>query len=395
MERHNLACAKKEYTTQKIRQEWAEHEGQILGMDGVAEEWSSTTDTTPALNDTSVSSLVATVSEPPKATTPIPADAGAAAAVDAKATTDETKSKKKRRKKSMMKKKATQRKGSSSSSVGSANSDANDAETTGTTATSSSTDDSPKSESTVAPGGRNAFSAPDQPTNAFPGPVDSNADAVVPTTPTSALSAPMSPKQSPAMSRARDLDIHFFSDTELASAKSPEGSRPSTPIQSDSEFEMSNRGGLQLDKAALMGGSGSSASWKWGELPTQGDDTQVATSEDAKQAQRNSMLSNMFSFMKQSKKMRKTSQAEGVYLSELDTDGMDPEVAALYFPPQAAHSIATAAAQKDGAHANEKKALEEDRESGNGTSLPHSPSSMDGLKSLDSDYDDGKPGDTK
>lgn len=395
MERHNLACAKKEYTTQKIRQEWAEHEGQILGMDGVAEEWSSTTDTTPALNDTSASSLVATVSDPAKATTPIPVDAGAAAVGDAKATTDETKSKKKRRKKSMMKKKATQRKGSSSSSVGSVNSDANDAETTGTTATSSSTDDSPKSESNVAAGGHNAA---DQSMNAFVGPADNNTDAVVPTTPTSALSSPMSPKQSPAMSRARDLDIHFFSDTELASAKSPDGSRPSTPIQSDSEFEMSNRGGLQLDKAALMGGSGSSASWKWGELPTQGDDTQVATTEDAKQAQRNSMLSNMFSFMKQSKKMRKTSQAEGVYLSELDTDGMDPEVAALYFPPQAAQAIAAAAAQKDGAGglgAKEKKSLEEDRESGNGTSLPHSPSSMDGLKSLDSDYDDGKPGDTK
>lgn len=404
MERFNLACAKKEYTTQKIRQEWAEHEGQILGMEGVAEEWSSTPETSSAANEASASTEVsAAVREPHTTTNPIASDAASATADAKVATTDETKSKKKRRKKSMMKKKATQRKGSSSSSVGSNHSDANEAETTGTTATSSSTDDSPKSESNVAAAARSeqsaAAAADDQvatPDDA-PAQADSNADAVVPTTPTSALNSPLSPKQSPAMSRARDLDIHFFSDTELASAKSPDGSRPSTPIQSDSEFEMSNRGGLQLDKAALMGGSGSSASWKWGELPTQGDDAQVATTEDAKQAQRNSMLSNMFSFMKQTKKMRKTSQAEGVYLSELDTDGMDPEVAALYFPPQ---SIAAAAAdQKDGgnggAGAKEKKALEEDRESGNGTSLPHSPSSMDGLKSLDSDYDDGKPGDNK
>lgn len=33
---------------------------------------------------------------------------------------------------------------------------------------------------------------------------------------------------------------------------------------------------------------------------------------------------------------------------------------------------------------------EDDRESGNGTSLPQSPTSMEGLKSLDSDFDEMK-----
>lgn len=39
-----------------------------------------------------------------------------------------------------------------------------------------------------------------------------------------------------AMDTPRICDLHFFSDTEVAN--SPYGSRPSTPIQSDSEFEV-------------------------------------------------------------------------------------------------------------------------------------------------------------
>lgn len=400
MERHNLIAAKKEFTTQKIRQEWAEHEEQILGIEGIAEEWSSSgaNDASPAASvatpiaDATASEIggdrLATSTNADNAGTPA-GDAGNAAK-----SVDETKSKKKRRKKSMMKKKATQRKSSSSSSIGSVNSDQHDPETdtlstTVTTATSSSTEESPKSTTDVHALVKSETVAVDD----------------VPVCCASASDGACGAKDTPptVCSRARDLDIHFFSDTEITSAKSPDGSRPSTPIQSDSEFEMSHRGGggLQHDGADLM--ASSSASWKWGELPTQGDDTQLATTEDAKQAQRNSMLSNMFSFMKQTKKMRKTSQAEGVYLSELDTDGMDPEVAALYFPAQAASQKANgndnngkrAPAVGGGARPEAIGVVDDDRESGNGTSLPHSPSSMDGLKSLDSDYEDGKPGDNK
>lgn len=414
MQRHNLSAAKKEYTTQKIRQEWAEHEEQILGVDGaVAEEWPvlSETATSASVPTETTGQLDAVAEQLPKSTSLDMASATAASDPNAANKVDEQKSKKKRRKKSLMKKKATQRKGSSSSSVGSVASDANDpdadANTTGTTATSSSTEESPKSESAVQSLAASAGSKAEPPrqldinatlpdTNSVASNTGQQADG------DSSTVTPLSPLQvaSPAMSRVRDLDIHFFSDTELASAKSPEGSRPSTPIQSDSEFEMSHRSGHPDKSDMLM--SGSSASWKWGELPTQGDDTQVATTEDAKQAQRNSMLSNMFSFMKQSKKMRKTSQAEGVYLSDLDTDGMDPEVAALYFPPHAQAVTKTTTTTTTSGKDAEKgsggvsmvaASADEDRESGNGTSLPHSPSSMDGLKSLDSDYDDGKPGD--
>lgn len=363
MERRNLSSAKKEFTTQKIRQEWAEHEEQFAGgVDSIAEDWptqnSSVSTTTTDIAGTSI---------PPLDGKPIDItkDETVTSAVSTTPQdNNETKSKKKRRKKSLMKKKATQRKSSSSSSVGSAQSDQNDVETdtislSNNTATGSSNEDSPKSE--------------------IPAILQLEKDNSSIKMDEQVLDVSVITAFEQHAYRARDLDIHFFSDTELASAKSP--SRPSTPIQSDSEFEMSHRAD-KTDKNDVMS---SSASWKWGELPTQDEDSQEPITEDAKQAQRNSMLSNMFSFMKQTKKLRKNSTAEGVYLSDLDTDGMDPEVAALYFPP----------INKKDTSLNATVTAEDDRESGNGTSLPHSPSSMEGMKSLDSDYDDGKPVENK
>lgn len=362
MERRNLSSAKKEFTTQKIRQEWAEHEEQFVGVDGnsIAEDWPTQTSSV-STNDTMGTSYPAGEDGKPIEITKDEATALGAASTTPPQDTTETKSKKKRRKKSLMKKKATQRKSSSSSSVGSAQSDQNDIETdtisiSNNTATGSSNEDSPKSEAPIL-----------MQLTKDTGSMKIDEKQMKTTY-----------EQAPPY-RSRDLDIHFFSDTELATAKSP--SRPSTPIQSDSEFEMSHRAD-KSDKNDVMS---SSASWKWGELPTQDDDSQEPITEDAKQAQRNSMLSNMFSFMKQTKKLRKSSTVEGVYLSDLDTDGMDPEVAALYFPP----------INKKDTSLNALATNEDDRESGNGTSLPHSPSSMEGMKSLDSDYDDGKPVDNK
>lgn len=338
LERRDLSSAKMEFTTQKIRQEWAVHEEQIFGGEANTEDWqNSTMNKSTEEGETTFKPIPST----PSIEIQTKEDELSNVAQDA----SDSKSKKKRRKKSLMKKKQTQRKSSSSSSVGSVPGDQNENDTDATSVsnnTISSTNEDSKSEILAEP-------------------VELPKDIEKPT---------------PIPSRVRDLDIHFFSDTEIG--KSPQGSRPSTPIQSDSEIEISQR--EKSDQGNVMTNS---ASWKWGELPTQGDDVNI-TSEDAKQAQRNSMLSNMFSFMKQSKKMRKVS-SEGVYLSELDTEGMDPEVAALYFPP----------INKADPAMNVLAAPEDDGESGNGTSLPHSPSSVEEPKSLDSDYDDGKPTDNK
>lgn len=51
----------------------------------------------------------------------------------------------------------------------------------------------------------------------------------------------------------------------------------------------------------------------------------------ATDAQR-SMLSGMFSFMKKTSRVRHNPESEGIYLSDLKADELDPEVAALYFP---------------------------------------------------------------
>lgn len=280
----------------------------------------------------------------------------------------ETKSKKKRRKKSMMKKKAASaildaktiagkislnRKGSLSSSGGSASagpSDQNDQNDTDTNqqssnATSASIDDLAKSELAVTAN-------------------DSLNDT---------NSAPE------AMGTPRICDLHFFSDTEIAN--SPYGSRPSTPIQSDSEFEMSQRDNVVKNENNSDKMSNTTASWKWGELPTTPNksDVDATMNKDAKQAERNSTLSTMLSFMKETIKLRK-STSEGVYLSDLiERDGMDPDVVAMYFPPKS-KSFQNLA---DG----------DDHESGNGTSLPHSPSSLEGgaSKCLEFDFEqDGK-----
>lgn len=71
-------------------------------------------------------------------------------------------------------------------------------------------------------------------------------------------------------------------------------------------------------------------SWAWGQFPTNVSQKSSPTSETSeKQNQRESMLSSMFSFMKQNKHRRAPS--EGVYLADLSSGSVDPEVAAMYF----------------------------------------------------------------
>lgn len=308
---------------------------------------------------------------------------------------DESKSKKKRRKKSQMKKKNAQRKSSSSSSVGSAtpldaaqsmtddmnNKQAEDADTS-SLSISNNTNNTNSSNDEASPKSGEQPSAP------------------LVTAPLAGDDSPISEKCqtspiTPSNTRIPDLDIHFFSDTEVTSSggNGPGGigrgaGRPSTPIQSDSELEISMRE-KETDSDLIS----ASASWKWGELPTPEPKEQ---SDNPAQAQRNSMLSNMFNFMKKNNKMRKQgTEAGGVYLSDLDTETMDPEMLAMYFPSMSGMSKEQQAqALEDNAadFGNNNTNNEDDRESGNGTSLPHSPSSLEGQKSLDSDYEDGHGG---
>lgn len=166
-----------------------------------------------------------------------------------------------------------------------------------------------------------------------------------------------------SLSTPRMCDFHFFSDTEVAA--SPYGSRPSTPIQSDSEFEISQRDSLIKNEKNSDPMTSSTASWKWGEFPitpAKTDSESATMNKEAKQAERNSTLNTMLSYMKETMKKRK-STSEGVYLSDLlDTDCLAPEIIDKYFPPR----------NESFGNLNDG----DDHESGNGTSLPHSPNSI-------------------
>ncbi|XP_037819727.1 phosphatidate phosphatase LPIN2 isoform X5 [Lucilia sericata] len=408
LERPNLSKKINEYTTQKLRQEWAEHE-EIFQFDALDKDkdWSNSTqtedkpiefvakeDTTilPETTNQSTTNIDTTLTPqtPEQTKTPPPSISITSAANQQQqpldlinsnnnSIKDESKSKKKRRKKSQMKKKNAQRKSSSSSSVGSNtpqdngvtnddnNKQAEDADTSSisisnNTTNSSNDEASPKSGEQVSAGLVTAMGGDESP--------------ISETCQTSPVT--------PSTTRIPDLDIHFFSDTEVTSSggNGPLGAgrgagRPSTPIQSDSELEISMR-----EKETDSDLMSNSASWKWGELPTPEPKDQSDNQAAQAQAKRNSMLSNMFNFMKNNNKLRKNATDGGVYLSDLDTETMDPEMMAMYFPSASSKETSPAI---PALHCNE-----DDRESGNGTSLPHSPSSLEGQKSLDSDYEDGK-----
>ncbi|XP_043672926.1 phosphatidate phosphatase LPIN3 isoform X1 [Vespula pensylvanica] len=187
-----------------------------------------------------------------------------------------------------------------------------------------------------------------------------------------------------------ETDFHFFSDTEITKNQD---SRPCSPVQSDTEFEMrkiTQEGSEQEDDKAHQ------QSWKWGELPSPPSDSthpshrnsvnsSVVTPQSNDTEAHRSMLSGMFSFMKKTSRVRHNPESEGIYLSDLNSDELDPEIAALYFP--SSHRGATVV--KDA-----KVVDEEDTESGNGPSIPQSPNSVEGAiggpKSLDSDFEEPK-----
>ncbi|CAB0033125.1 unnamed protein product [Trichogramma brassicae] len=168
-------------------------------------------------------------------------------------------------------------------------------------------------------------------------------------------------------------------------------SRPNSPIQSDTEFEVQ-----KITQESSVGQENAAGSWKWGELPVSAapqhdgslearrDPVDASSSNgDTTEAHR-SMLGGMFSFMKKTSRVRHNPESEGIYLSDLNADELDPEVAALYFP--------TSYRGPGGNATKEKARDEEDAESGNGPSLPQSPNSVAGAiggpKSLDSDFDE-------
>uniref|UniRef100_A0A2M4BAQ1 phosphatidate phosphatase n=2 Tax=Anopheles marajoara TaxID=58244 RepID=A0A2M4BAQ1_9DIPT len=394
--RPDLSLTKREYTMQKLRQEWeaaaeAEQE-QIFHMEGLDDEassadWRNST-LLPAVNnanngggDNQDNQLDEKQFKPIDAQ-PSVNTVGAvevASTINSSATAEgviDSKSKKKRRKKSILKKKNAQRKGSigSSSGGGSNHSDQNDVTETDsqTTTVSQVTGSSTTNGSTQDVNNGTAQSSKDEETDVSSIPIREGRESPDPCS--TVLAAP----------HHTELDIHFFSDTDIGTGVSPQQSRPSTPIQSDTEFEMSQRAKTETEDERLLYDS-----WKWGELPTKPDSKTgdlEGNTVSSKQAQHNSMLNGLMSFMKYNNKKKRQSVPDGLYLSDLDKL-REPEVAQLYFPP-----LSILKQQQQQQNRGGGSGDDEDRESGNGTSIPHSPTSMEegsgGSKGIDSDFDE-------
>ncbi|XP_033234641.1 phosphatidate phosphatase LPIN3 isoform X2 [Drosophila pseudoobscura] len=363
LERRNLSEKLKEFTTQKIRQEWAEHEELFQEKsEKKPAEAELEKDRQPEAGE-EVEKEKEKEKEQPKADITVSSVAASEVAKDV------SKSKtKKRRKKTQMKKNA-QRKNSSSSSVGSAAG----GDVTTTKEGVATVDNIDEGDAT-APATAVAIIAANNSANSSSN--DELPSASLLTAHTGIDSAKGDePKAiaNPTAKQRLDLDMYFFSDTEITGPSGGATNRPPSPFQSDSELETTIRARdqRQFDQTA--------ANWNWGELPDQAK-TESINEADAQQVDRQSMLSNVFSFMKKANRLRKEvgNEAGDIYLSDLN-ESMDPEMAALYFPSSKLKEGSTATI------------LEEDRESGNGTSLPHSPSSLEeGQKSMDSDFDENK-----
>lgn len=383
LNRRNVSETKLEYTTEQIRQELAEKEAllktnELKPNDSNEFVASQNADATTIAEEHELSSDMANIQDRKsvqyndenslKADQKLNTKENEARAVvaDDEQTTGtkeptESKSKKKRRKKSMMKKKPSLTTASSASGLNAANS-----------ASRKNSSSSSAGSASIVPSDQLDFDTDSNPqSNATSLSIEDMAKSEAAVTASEGFIEVVNAQDTP-----RICDFHFFSDTEVAT--SPYGSRPSTPIQSDSEFEISQR---EKNTDPM---TSSTASWKWGEFPITPikTDADVVGNKDAKQAERNSTLNTMLSFMKETMRMRKsTSDGGGVYLSDLmNTDGLDPDVVAKYFP-----------ASKNEVFSNLNDG--DDHESGNGTSLPHSPSSVENgiSKSLAFDFDhDGK-----
>ncbi|KAK7867306.1 hypothetical protein R5R35_002128 [Gryllus longicercus] len=227
-----------------------------------------------------------------------------------------------------------------------------------------------------------------------------------------------------------ETDFHFFSDTEVTPGCTPPASRPCSPVQSDTEFEMNRQskavGTEDEDDTKVIHGQ-MQQSWRWGELPSppprsiistqtnrstsmketaeqepisssdeemnkKKTEAAVAAAAAAEAAAQRSMLSGMFSFMKKTKRIRHNPESEGIYLSDLNAEELDPEVAALYFPTS--YRQGHSSVMQHGTETSGRSRDEDDAESGNGTSLPQSPHSVEGAiggpKSVDSDFEEPK-----
>ncbi|XP_078590100.1 phosphatidate phosphatase LPIN1-like isoform X2 [Branchiostoma floridae x Branchiostoma japonicum] len=201
------------------------------------------------------------------------------------------------------------------------------------------------------------------------------------------------PGQAPGKADQSRPDIYPYSDGDVTPAvqpSSPVGSRPPTP-KSDTEMELQRRGSLTKAQGEML-------TWNWGELPQgphevasnelhfmpiQSDQDQASLSINVDDSApltssaqpspkpgeegKASMLGGVFQFMRRPSS-RKEDIEGGLYLDDLESGEIDPEVAALYFPKTTSHQAIKTA----------KDSVKEEDNFSEQSSLPQSPHSFGG-----------------
>ncbi|XP_033106189.1 phosphatidate phosphatase LPIN2-like [Anneissia japonica] len=177
-------------------------------------------------------------------------------------------------------------------------------------------------------------------------------------------------------------EFHPFSDNDATPIVSPLQTRAPSP-KSDTEAELQRE---------VQGEEGDKLEWNWGELPELKSSVgsqfreQISDHEKVKEeekgeenvssvnsAEKRGSKWSIMNFMRSTKKIRHSkSLEEGIYLDDLDSEGLDPEIAALYLNAQhiPSNRIRTIQEVKD-----------EDKSSDLGNSLPQSPNSVEGAPS--------------
>merc|ERR550532_3280198 len=167
--------------------------------------------------------------------------------------------------------------------------------------------------------------------------------------------------------------LQYFSEPELSPGTSPMGSRPGSPVMSDTEYEIRDRSSSARNSlpGSKKDSNASEQSWEWGQFP---QNTPQHTSEDKKVKKSNQTVDDTaaqnksgwgissYFFGGKKESSNKAQEAQGVYLDDLKD--VDEEMLKIYVGASRTR--------------NNTEMQDDDTESGNGPSLPMSPHSVEG-----------------
>ncbi|PIK55280.1 putative phosphatidate phosphatase LPIN2 isoform X2 [Apostichopus japonicus] len=166
-----------------------------------------------------------------------------------------------------------------------------------------------------------------------------------------------------------DRIFHVFSEGDMTPLISPETTRPPTP-KSDTELETNNRPfHISRNKGSIS--DTEKIEWNWGELPEASpeskkktESSQIDHGSEKSKAEEEKDRKSLWSRLSFRRGPQDGGNQGGMYLDDLASDAIDPEVYALYFPERRLRHIS-------------QDLKDEDKSSDLGASLPQSPNTVE------------------